>query len=86
VARERLVGILWADKSEDAARYRLRHALWDLRKLVGKEYLQANDTACWIDNEGLWIDVIEFQRGCITLGLVDPGVNKVPYFYHDAHE
>jgi len=22
----------------------------------------------------------------VTKSLVDPGVNKVPYFYHDVHE
>ncbi len=69
VARERLLGVLWADKAEDAARYRLRHTLWDLRKLLGKQHLQANDTTCWLDGEDLWSDVIEFQRGCLTLSI-----------------
>ncbi len=69
VARERLTGILWADKAEDAARYRLRHALWDLRKLLDKQHLQANDTTCWLDGEDLWSDVIEFQKGCVMLRI-----------------
>jgi hypothetical protein len=31
--RERLAGTSWSEKREEAARYRLRHALWDLRRI-----------------------------------------------------
>jgi DNA-binding SARP family transcriptional activator len=69
VARERLVGLLWADKAEEAARYRLRHTLWDLRRHLGKDHLHADDTVCWLDGDTLWIDVAEFLRGCVALGI-----------------
>ncbi|MCX6046250.1 MAG: BTAD domain-containing putative transcriptional regulator [Chloroflexi bacterium] len=78
VARERLVGILWADKAEDAARYRLRHMLWNLRRTLGKDQLQADDTLCWFATEGLWIDVAEFQRGCLALGIDKPRATPSP--------
>ncbi|CAN5374883.1 hypothetical protein BH10CHL1_BH10CHL1_51300 [soil metagenome] len=78
VARERLAGVLWADKTEAAARYRLRHMLWNLRRLLGKEQLQADDTLCWFVPEDLWIDVAEFQRGCVALGINKPRLTPSP--------
>ncbi len=55
--------------------------------------------AQWLLAHGFWNDIrvssIEFVYGfglALLVGtplgilLVDPGVNKVPYFYHDVHE
>jgi len=69
VARAQIAGLLWPDKAEDAARYRLRHLLWELRRLLGKDHLQADDENCRLDGEGLWVDVIELQQGCARFGL-----------------
>ena len=73
VARTQLAGLLWSDKTEEAARYRLRHLLWELRRLLGKEHLQADDEHCRLGGEGLWVDVIELQQGCTRLGLDQMG-------------
>jgi len=56
------------------------HGLYDMTHNVG--YLTL----------GTSHDTAEFACACIRLWwqtygfLVDPGVNKVPYFYHDVHE
>jgi len=71
VPRTQLAGLLWSDKAEEAARYRLRHLLWELRRLLGKEHIQADDEYCRLGGEGLWVDVIELQQGCTRFGL-DP--------------
>lgn len=70
VPREKLAGALWSDKTDDAARYRLRHTLWDLRRTLGDELVQSDQTACWLDlNNGSLVDLAEFQRGCRDLGV-----------------
>ncbi len=68
--RERIAGTLWSDKREDAARYRLRHELWDLRRTLGAEVVQSDQTACWLDpSTGVRIDLLEFLRGSARLGI-----------------
>lgn len=71
--RERLAGALWSDKREEAARYRLRHSLWDLRRMVGGDVIQSDQNACWLDlRMNVKIDLIEFQRGCNQFGIGTP--------------
>jgi DNA-binding SARP family transcriptional activator len=68
IARGKLAGTFWPDKSENASLYRLRHALWDLRRIIGKAHLQADDANCWLALEDdVRVDVLEFQRGCEDL-------------------
>jgi DNA-binding SARP family transcriptional activator len=70
LTRERLAGTLWSDKREQAARYRLRHTLWDLRRTLDAELIQSDQTACRLDlTTGISIDLVEFQRGCAELGI-----------------
>jgi TolB-like protein/Tfp pilus assembly protein PilF len=39
-SRDKLIGLLWGDRFEDQARQSLRHALSELRKIVGTDVLQ----------------------------------------------
>lgn len=72
VARTQLAGLLWPDKTEEMARYRLRHLLWELRRQLGKDHLQADDEDCRLGGAGLWVDVIALQAGITRLGLDQP--------------
>jgi DNA-binding SARP family transcriptional activator len=68
--RERIAGTLWSEKREEAARYRLRHALWDLRRMPGADWIQSDQNACWFDlGAEIKIDLVEFQRGCDRVGI-----------------
>jgi DNA-binding SARP family transcriptional activator len=58
--RERLVGLLWAESSEEAARKNLRNALWSIRKTLGEDVLAADDDHLSI-GPAVWVDIREFQ-------------------------
>lgn len=77
VARTQLAGLLWSDKAEGAARYRLRHLLWELRRVLGKTHLQADDEYCRLGGEGLWVDVIALQAGIAHLHIDQPQTTAV---------
>lgn len=64
VAREKLATVFWQDKTDEAARYRLRNTLWNLRRDFGQEYIGADDDYCWLnDTHALQIDVRTLQTG-----------------------
>jgi DNA-binding SARP family transcriptional activator/predicted ATPase len=63
--RDRLLGLLWADSTNDAARKNLRNALWAIRKTLGDDVLTASDDQLAL-GENVWSDVREFN----TLGNV----------------
>lgn len=70
VARERLAGTFWSDKREEAARYRLRHTLWDLRRLLGDDLVQSDQSSSWLNPaDSVHIDVVELREGCRKLGV-----------------
>lgn len=58
--RERLLGLLWAESAEAAARKNLRNLLWSLRKDMGAEALieQADHISLSPD---VWVDVAAFE-------------------------
>lgn len=68
LARNTVAATFWSEKSDDASRYRLRHALWELRRTVGDALLQSDSRSCWLclDN-GVTVDVLEFKDGCRAL-------------------
>ncbi len=61
LAREKLAGIFWPDKTDEAARYRLRNTLWNLRRDLGPTHILADDDHCWLDPVTVQIDVGAFQ-------------------------
>jgi DNA-binding SARP family transcriptional activator len=59
--REHLLGLLWAESADNAARKNLRNALWAIRKALGEDAVLADDDRLAI-NENAWIDVREFEK------------------------
>jgi DNA-binding SARP family transcriptional activator len=77
-SREKLAGTFWADKREQAARYRLRHTLWELRKSVGSEFIRSDDADSLLDLDAVSVDVLEFRRGYQSLGIGTPKFTPQP--------
>ena len=59
--RDRLIGLLWGERSENQARQSLRHALTDLRKAVPGDFLQADREQVCLD-ASFPSDLAEFRR------------------------
>ena len=59
-SRERLLGLLWADSSEDAARKNLRNTLWTIRKSLADDVLHADGDRLAIPAT-VWVDVRELE-------------------------
>lgn len=59
--RERLLGLLWAESAEEAARKNLRNTLWRIRRSLGSELLVSQDERLALA-AGVWVDVQEFER------------------------
>ena len=59
--REHLLGLLWAESADDAARKNLRNALWAIRKALGEDAVVADDDRLAI-GETVWTDVWEFEQ------------------------
>ncbi len=60
-ARDHLLGLLWAESADDAARKNLRNTLWAIRKALGDAAIVAEDDRLSI-NQSAWVDVWEFAR------------------------
>ena len=65
LAREKLAGVFWQDKTDDAARYRLRNTLWNLRRDLGQEYIGSDDFNCWL-TASIQVDVLTLRSGLKT--------------------
>ena len=61
-SREQLIGLLWADKAESAARHSLNEALRVVRRAVGDEAIDAVGDNITLGTAQLWIDVDEFEE------------------------
>ncbi|MBI5035356.1 MAG: AAA family ATPase [Chloroflexi bacterium] len=60
-SRDRLLGLLWAESSDEAARKNLRNALWSIRKTLGEDVLQTESDKLMLD-DSVWVDVREFEK------------------------
>lgn len=70
VPRDKLAGTFWPDKSNDQSRYRLRHSLWELGRILGKDYVLSNEGKVWLNPDAsVDIDAVEFRRACQSLGV-----------------
>lgn len=83
IAREKLAGTFWPDKTDQAAYYRLRHTLWELRRLTGDQYIASDNSNCWLNRDAdVRVDVLDFVRGCESLGIgtgrFSPDASQVP--------
>jgi DNA-binding SARP family transcriptional activator len=59
--RDRLLGLLWAESADNAARKNLRNTLWTIRKALGDKALVADDDRLAI-NQSTWVDVWGFEQ------------------------
>ena len=60
--REHLIGLLWGDKPESAARHSLNEALRVIRRAVGEGALQTDATTVRLDPESVALDLTAFAR------------------------
>jgi predicted ATPase/DNA-binding SARP family transcriptional activator len=61
--REKLAGLLWPDTDEVKARNNLRHSLWRVRKVLGANYLHADDlTIAFNADADYELDVVALER------------------------
>jgi len=61
--REKLAGLIWPDTDEVRARNNLRHVLWRIRKVVGANYLNADDLTITFNLETDYqLDVAALER------------------------
>lgn len=61
-SRQHLIGLLWADKEEKAARHSLTEALRVLRQIVGEDKLVAEGDTIELSESAVELDVDEFER------------------------
>jgi DNA-binding SARP family transcriptional activator len=59
--RERLLGLLWPESTEDAARKNLRNTLWTIRRTVGDDVFGVESERIAL-SDAVWVDVRELQR------------------------
>jgi DNA-binding SARP family transcriptional activator len=70
VPRDKLAGTFWPDKANEQSRYRLRHSLWELGRVLGKNYLLSNEGKAWLNPDApIQIDAVEFRRVAHELGI-----------------
>jgi len=60
--RERLMALLWGDRSEDQARASLRQALAEIRRAVGAQAVRTGDDAISLEPTCLSVDALDFDR------------------------
>ncbi len=59
--RDRIVALLWPDRTEDAARRQLSSAVYDLRALLGEGALEATGDLLTLRLESLILDTVRFD-------------------------
>ncbi len=62
VPRAELAARFWPDVLDQSARASLRSALWALRRQLGERLLVERERVSLRDEQGVWVDVREFER------------------------
>jgi DNA-binding SARP family transcriptional activator len=62
VSRAELANTFWPDVLDQSARASLRSALWALRRQLGGRVVVNGERVALDDADGVWIDVVEFER------------------------
>jgi predicted ATPase/DNA-binding SARP family transcriptional activator len=61
-SREALSTLLWPDLNQVKAFTNLRHTLWEIQKLLGPNWLEADrETVSMSDEKNIWVDVHRFE-------------------------
>lgn len=75
-ARQKLMGLLWADLPEKNAARNLRHALWNLKKSLAPTGIAClrttRQSVAFEPVSGIWLDAAEFREACENLGKLSP--------------
>jgi DNA-binding SARP family transcriptional activator len=61
-SRDRLVGLLWPERDERAARHLLADSVYVLRQALGDDAIVASGEALHLSADALWSDVAAFQQ------------------------
>ena len=62
VSRDRLLGLLWPDRDERAARHLLADSLYVLRRSLGDGAIIASGESLRLSTDLVWTDIVEFRR------------------------
>ncbi len=65
--RDRILGLLWAESAEDAARKNLRNLLWAVRRGLGDDAIAADADRLAL-GDGVWADVRQLERAAESVG------------------
>ncbi len=67
--RERILGLLWADSTDTAARKNLRNILWTIRKALGEDAIRGDNDHLAL-GASVWADTREFEKIPDDLGSI----------------
>ena len=62
ISRDRVLGLLWPDRDEHAARHLLADSLYVLRRALGDRAIVAAGDVLRLSPDLVWSDVVEFRR------------------------
>jgi DNA-binding SARP family transcriptional activator len=62
ISRDRLLGLLWPDRDERAARHILADSLWVLRQTLGDGAIVAAADSLRLSGDLVWTDLADFRR------------------------
>lgn len=80
-SRDSLLDLLWPESDVALARKRLRETLTRLRQALGGNLLETSSEQVWLNADGLFVDVRQFQRWVaeVSLPLAQlPAANPLP--------
>ncbi len=62
ISRDRVLGLLWPDRDERAARHSLADSLWVLRETLGDGAIVAAADSLRLSGDFIWTDLADFRR------------------------
>jgi DNA-binding SARP family transcriptional activator len=62
ISRDRVLGFLWPDRDERAARHSLADSLWVLRQTLGDGAIVAAADSLRLSGDFVWTDLVDFRR------------------------
>ena len=62
ISRDRVLGLLWPDRDERAARHSLADSLWVLRQTLGDGAIVVEADSLHLSADFVWTDLVEFRR------------------------
>ncbi len=77
-SRDTLSALFWPESGQSQARSSLRRRLWELDRMLGREWLRTDrDTVSLVDSPGLQVDVAEFEAHLAACSTHGHGPNEV---------